>query len=138
MIDSFMGQYRWLSNFHLSPITFEGAEYPSVEHGYQAAKTTNPKLRLPFQEPIMKPAEARRAGQKLPMRSDWESIKIDVMFRCLKEKFKDPELKDKLINTGDEELIEGNWWGDKFWGVCNGVGENNLGKLLMKIREELK
>ena len=86
----------------------------------------------------MKPAEARRAGQKLPMRTDWESVKIDVMFRCLKEKFKDPELREKLIDTGDEELIEGNWWGDTFWGVCQGKGENHLGKLLMTIREEIK
>ena len=48
------------------------------------------------------------------------------------------ELKKKLIDTGDATLIEGNTWNDTFWGVCNGVGENNLGKILMKIREELK
>ena len=70
------------------------------------------------------------------MRADWEEVKIEIMEEALRLKFDDPHLKDLLLATGDKELIEGNTWNDQFWGVCNGVGENNLGKLLMKLRKE--
>ena len=60
------------------------------------------------------------------------------MYKCLRSKFSAPELREKLLDTGDAELIEGNWWNDTTWGVCNGVGENRLGKLLMQIRAEIK
>ena len=55
----------------------------------------------------------------------------------LRQKFKYPELREQLLSTGDQELVEGNWWRDFYWGVCNGVGDNNLGKLLMKIRDDI-
>ena len=57
---------------------------------------------------------------------------------CLRLKFEIPELREALLNTDNAKLIEGNWWGDKFWGICNGVGENNLGKLLMEVRDEIR
>jgi hypothetical protein len=61
------------------------------------------------------------------------------MESLVKEKFtRDTELGAKLVATGDEELVEGNYWGDTFWGVCRGVGQNHLGKILMKVREELR
>jgi predicted NAD-dependent protein-ADP-ribosyltransferase YbiA (DUF1768 family) len=77
-------------------------------------------------------------GRSVKLRPDWESIKLDVMETAVRIKFTDPELAAKLIATGDEELIEGNWWNDTFWGVCNGVGENHLGKILMKVRADIK
>ena len=138
MIDSFMGPYRFLSNFYPCWIKFDGAEYPSVEHAYQAAKTSDEQLRLMFQEPIITAGEAKKAGQRLKLRPDWEEIKIEVMYQCLKSKFSQVKFKSLLLSTENEELIEGNWWGDTFWGVCQGKGENHLGKLLMTIREEIK
>jgi ribA/ribD-fused uncharacterized protein len=73
------------------------------------------------------------------MRPDWEQVKILIMTSLVRDKFtRHQDLKEQLLATGDAELIEGNWWGDTFWGVCKGKGENHLGKVLMKVREELK
>lgn len=83
------------------------------------------------------PGLAKKMGRSVSLRPDWEDIKDDVMLEGLYRKFADDELAEWLLDTGDEELIEGNWWGDRYWGVCNGVGQNKLGKLLMKVREEL-
>ena len=129
VIDSFTGEYRFLSNFYPS--------IPIVEYEYQAAKTDEPHQK-DWIRSARTPGEAKRRGRRVHMRSDWEQVKVDVMLFLLRMKFSIPELKQKLLETGDTELTEGNTWGDTFWGVCNGVGENNLGKLLMKVREELK
>jgi ribA/ribD-fused uncharacterized protein len=137
MIDNFKGKYRFLSNFYPCLIRYEENFYPSVEHAYQAAKT----LDLDFQKAIFfapYAVDAKRIGRNAPLREDWEDIKVDVMENLLKQKFSIFELKSKLLATGNEELVEGNWWGDTFWGVCRGVGENHLGKLLMEIREEIR
>jgi ribA/ribD-fused uncharacterized protein len=83
------------------------------------------------------PGKAKRLGRKVTLRANWELIKIDVMLDLVRQKFQDPDLAWMLINTGDAELIEGNHWGDKFWGVCNGEGENHLGKILMQVRDEI-
>ena len=77
-------------------------------------------------------------GRKVNLRKDWEDVKIQVMENGLRLKFQDPTLRKKLLATEDEELVEGNPWGDRYWGVCNGSGKNKLGKLLMKIRKELQ
>ena len=58
------------------------------------------------------------------------------MLECVRKKFQIPELREALDNTGSELLVEGNWWKDTFWGMCEGRGQNNLGKILMKVREE--
>lgn len=136
MIDSFTGKYRFLSNFYPCSITFENSTYPSVEHAYQAAKTTNEQLRLRFMEPVTTAGEAKKAGRRLKIREDWDNVKIDIMYQLLKTKFKQTKFKKLLLETGDEILIEGNTWGDTFWGICNGEGENWLGKLLMRVRSE--
>lgn len=133
-IDKFTGEYRFLSNFWPSPIYFEGEVYVSVEHAYQAAKTLDPVEREIIQG-LIKPGSAKRAGRKSTIRPDWEEIKIDIMRGLLMTKFSWPGEQALLIKTGNAELIEGNWWGDRFWGVCEGVGENHLGKLLMEVRE---
>jgi ribA/ribD-fused uncharacterized protein len=137
MINSFNGKYRFLSNFHISPAVFEGQTFPSVEHGFQAAKTTDIGVRKTFNN-SMTPGDSKRAGRKLPLRADWESVKFRVMEDLLRSKFSlDNRLAEQLIATGSEELVEGNTWNDRCWGVCNGAGQNNLGILLMKIRREL-
>lgn len=126
------GTHFFLSNFSDSPKT-----PPTLEHHYQAAKTDN----LAYKDMIMSaktPAEAKRLARNAPIKPNWNEIKLKVMEDLLRKKFSDPTLKKKLIETGNEEIIEENWWGDKFWGICNNEGKNNLGKLLMKIRDELK
>lgn len=139
MIDKFDGEYAFLSNFYPSSIfdSNDGFTYPTVEHFFQAKKS----LILKEREMISKadtPGKAKRMGRKVQLRSDWEDIKLLVMEDALRRKFSKARFREALLATGDEELIEGNWWGDTFWGVCKGVGENNLGKLLMKIREDFK
>ena len=84
------------------------------------------------------PGLAKKMGRSVSLRPDWEDIKDDVMLEGLYRKFADDELADWLLDTGDEELVEGNWWHDRYWGVCDGVGQNKLGKLLMKVRSEIK
>lgn len=133
----FSGLYRFLSNFYPCDVIFEGCSYPSVEHAYVAAKTLDPWLR----EYIAKtpnPGKVKIIGGGLQLRADWEQIKLPLMEGLLRQKFRPgSHLENALLATRGAELIEGNTWGDTFWGVCNGVGENNLGKLLMKIRSEL-
>lgn len=138
MITSFSGAYRWLSNFWPVDITREdGITYPSSEHAYVAAKVTVLSTRR-WIASIETAGQVKRAGRTLALRSDWDEVKRAEMLSILRLKFQDPELADKLRATGDVELIEGNTWGDTYWGVCRDVGENNLGKLLMQIRSEIR
>ena len=136
-IDKFEGEYRFLSNFWLSPVKFDGVEYPSVEHAYQAAKTLNPQIRQNIQSQPT-PNMAKKIGKNVELREDWESIKEVVMLDLLRQKFRDQDLVQLLLDTGDKELIEGNWWMDFYWGVCNGIGKNRLGILLMQVRDEIR
>ena len=137
VIDSFKGKYFFLSNFYESPVIYEGITYLNNEAAFQAQKTLTNKERLAFS--MLNPSQAKKLGRSVSLRSDWEDIKIDIMYNICKAKFTQNEtLKTKLLKTGDATLIEGNTWGDKIWGQVNGVGENNLGKILMRIREELK
>ena len=133
----FQDEFRFLSNFWPSTVTFEGIEYTSVEHAYVAAKTTNLQLRKQIAACKI-PAEVKKLGRKLKLRPNWDDVKISVMRELVREKFtRHPDLRRLLKDTGDAELIEGNWWGDTFWGRYNGVGQNWLGKILMEIRDEL-
>lgn len=143
-IDKFFGQYRFLSNFHLCEIEFEGLVYPSTEHAYQAAKTNNHELRDQVRH-LPEPNLARRAGQMLPLVNGWnETRKFEVMEIITREKFfKHKALGKKLLDTGNLDLSEGNTWHDNVWGVCSckscgSKGANHLGKILMKIRDELR
>jgi ribA/ribD-fused uncharacterized protein len=134
-INSFSGDYRWLSNFYPCLIEYEGKFYPSVEHAFQAAKTTDEHMRLRIGAAAT-PGRAKRLGRKVALRSDWDVVKLEVMATLVRIKFADPDLGKLLNDTGAAELIEGNTWGDTFWGVCRGVGENHLGKILMEVRRE--
>lgn len=137
MINGFFGKYRFLSNFYPATIEFEGDRYPSSENAYQAAKV--PKhLRLPFQD--CGPGEAKKLGRKAAIIDvlTWDEAKLNIMELLIRDKFtRHKDLRQKLIDTGDEYLEETNNWRDVYWGVCNGKGENHLGKILMKIREEI-
>ena len=135
-ITSFTGEYRFLSNFFPAVVTLDGETYPSVEHAYQAAKTTSPIAREAIRT-CPKPGQAKRNGRMVQLRPDWEEIKLDVMRDLLWQKFQHYDLREQLLATGDRRLIEGNHWNDTFWGVCRGVGQNWLGVLLMEIREEM-
>lgn len=133
MIDNFDGPYRFLSNFYKSPVTLDGEAYPTVEHAYQAAKFPVDS-RLPFREAAT-PSIAKRLGRRKGIRPDWESVKLGIMRDLVGQKFQDPTLREKLDLTKPQDLVEGNWWNDTYWGVCRGVGENHLGKLLMEVRD---
>ena len=136
-IDSFSGEHRFLSNFWYHPIRMGGKLYPTNEHAFQAAKTLSPLQREMIQL-AESPGMAKLLGRTVNLRDDWEEIKLDVMYQINLHKFANGTLRDKLVATGDAELIEGNHWGDKFWGVCDGEGQNHLGKILMAVREEAK
>lgn len=136
-VSQFTGEYRWLSNFWNATIYYDGVHYPSVEHAYQAAKSPNITIRRHVAA-LSKPGDAKRYGRKIPLRDDWEDVKADVMLDLLRLKFSYTDLREKLLNTGDAELVEGNYWNDTYWGVCRGKGENVLGKLLMRVREECR
>ncbi len=136
-IERFQGAYKWLSNFWLVDVTYEGVVYPSTEHAYQAAKTKDPTQRE-WVRSAPTCGRARKRGQQVILREDWENIKIDVMHEVLEQKFQHEELKGWLLDTEDEHLVEGNHWGDSWWGVCEGRGLNHLGRLLMTVRETLR
>jgi ribA/ribD-fused uncharacterized protein len=142
MIDSFEGQYRFLSNFAMlsTPVVLDGEKYKSTEHAYQAAKFMDPDLRKQIRDAAT-PNETKKLARKFAkaghQRPDWQDVNLGIMEDLLRQKFSDLRLRRMLVGTGKEELVEGNTWHDFFWGVCNGVGENHLGKLLMKIREEI-
>lgn len=135
-INSFRGEYRFLSNFWPAPLWYGNFLWPTSEHAYQAAKTLDLDEQISIHEMAKTPGQAKRLGQRVTKRDDWEEIKLQKMFEIVKEKFwQNPDLMQKLLATGDAELIEGNTWGDTYWGQCNGVGENHLGKILMEIRD---
>jgi ribA/ribD-fused uncharacterized protein len=136
VINKFDNNYSFLSNFYPCNIEYDGLFYPSVENAYQASKTNDIELRKQFIS--ITAGRAKRMGLKLEIIDNWDNIKLSVMKHLLYLKFENPELREKLLSTGDKKLIEGNCWGDTYWGVCNGIGENNLGKLLMNLRERLR
>ena len=145
MINCFDGKWAFLSNFYWNEIEHEGIVYPTNEHFFQAMKTLDNDERRQIAN-CLTPGQAKRMGRRVALRSDWESVKEDVMLLGLCLKFADEQLADWLLETGDEELIEGNDWSDNFWGVCHckkcqaqGIqGQNRLGHLLMKVREMIK
>lgn len=137
-IDSFSGEYRFLSNFYVFPLWIPDVSLwaPTVEHGYQAGKTLDPDLRRRILV-SGSPSLAKRLGRAVPLRNDWEQIKEAVMLDLLRRKFWTPVFADRLLGTGNRLLAEGNTWGDTYWGVCGGLGHNRLGVLLMRVRDEL-
>lgn len=140
-ITNFHGPHFFLSNFCPSPIELDGETYPTVEHAFQALKTSDADDRRAIRE-AETAARAKQLGRRVNLRADWERVKFGLMADLLRQKFADPDLRASLLATGEADLIEGNTWGDKVWGCVQvkgkWIGQNNLGKLLMQVRAELK
>jgi len=133
MIDGFFGEYRWLSNFHLAEVTYEGVKYPSVENAYQASKWPK-ESRTPFTK--CSASDAKKYGKTMRPAPWWIDARIGIMEDLVLQKFtQHPDLQNLLLATDGQEIVEGNYWGDQFWGVCKGEGENNLGKIIMRVRQ---
>jgi len=144
IIGRFRGDYAFLSNFSESPFEFEGFLYPTVEHAYQERKTMDPKRREEIRN-ASSPGEAARLGRSKDtvIVDGWfEGKKGEVMKILVTEKFlQNDDLMKKLIDTGNAILIEGNYWHDNYFGMCNceichkqGQPLNVLGNILMDIR----
>jgi ribA/ribD-fused uncharacterized protein len=138
-IDSFRGKYYFLSNFFPAEVTYNGLTYQNNEAAFQAQKTYSKEERIEFT--TLEPRDAKRRGRRVRLRRDWEQVKDRIMEEIVRAKFsQNEELKEQLLATGDAQLVEGNRWNDRYWGVdiWSGVGENHLGKILMKVRSELR
>ena len=139
MINKFTGRYNFLSNFYHCTVhhkvwPYKVYKFRSAEHAYQAAKATNEEDRAMIAR-SKNPALAKSRGQLIPLRKDWNEVRCKIMHEIILDKFtRNPTLRKMLVKTKSEKLIEGNWWNDTFWGVCNGEGENHLGKILMQVR----
>ena len=146
MIDEFFGEYRWLSNFENCKIPYDGYIYHSVQCAYQAQKFKGTKLQEQRMKSIFTKIESNEAkilGNMVNLREDWEEVRDGIMEQLLRIKFEDPYYKQMLLDTGNEELVEGTKWHDLHFGRCNcpihnGEGDNVLGNLLMKLREEYR
>lgn len=143
-ITNFAGAYSFLSNFYPVAIDLDGEDYPSVEHAFQAAKTDVAAERLNIRE-NPSPVTAKHLGKRVTLRPGWDHLRFGIMETLVRHKFtRHAELREKLLATGDTELIEGNTWRDMTWGaVWNNdkgrwVGKNHLGQILMKVRDELR
>ena len=136
-ITSFSGKYFFLSNFYPCQVEFEEVIYPSSEHAYMAAKTTDVAIRQTILD-IETPGKVKRFGGTIQLRSNWNDLRLHFMGLIVKAKFSNSDLMEMLDETKGFELIEGNTWGDKFWGQSPvGVGKNELGKILMSIRDDI-
>jgi len=158
MITEFKGEYAGLSNMHMLKVpleTPEGFFVPTSEHAYMVERFEDPEIRQKVAEargswdnPSPKAhgeASKRIAYEFIELgaqRLNWDNVKLGVMETVVRQKFiKNLELAEVLLATGDEELVEGNAWGDKFWGVSpavTGEGQNHLGKIIMQVRNELR
>lgn len=135
-INYFREEYEFLSNFYPTKIAFDGIVYFNSEAAYQAQKCLYPKERMLFAR--LSSDEAKRLGQKVTRRPDWDEVKLGIMEKIVFEKFtQNPVLAQDLLDTGTKPLKEGNYWKDLYWGVDlkSGEGENHLGQILMQLRE---
>jgi len=131
-IDQFDGEYRFLSNFYPCKINVFGLSFDNAEAAFQSQKCVYRASEFEH----LSASLAKRLGRTVDLRSDWESRKDLIMVQCVFAKFAQHKtLLKLLLNTNHAPLIEGNNWGDYYWGSCNGVGENKLGKILVATRE---
>lgn len=151
LIKQFTKEYSFLSNFYSCKIIYKDTEFSSTEQAYQWAKCDNDKDKNKILK-ALKPGVAKTLGKHVTLIDNWEDKKINIMLELLRIKFSQESLRTMLLATKDALLIEGNYWHDNFWGVCfckrcfgglfaatvNAAHNNNLGRLLMQIREELK
>lgn len=132
----FFDNYRFMSNFVPVRVQLGGIWYSSVEHAYQAAKTLDKDERILVQR-AKTAGQAKKLGQLVTKRADWDEVKDEVMRDLLIQKFSQPPFMGQLLATGDAYLEETNTWNDTYWGICKGKGKNMLGQLLMEIRADL-
>lgn len=138
MISEFQGNYRWLSNFWRCKIEIDGIVFESAEHAYQAHKPLSNRDML-WVAAAQSSGAAKRRGARVIIRPDWNNVKVDIMRKVVTAKFRQNKyLMKLLLETGNQQLVEGNTWGDRFWGKCDGVGQNWLGRILMDVRSEAK
>ena len=136
MIDCFRNEYYFLSNFYPCEFVYKGIKYLNSEAAFQAQKCLSESEKKQFS--TLSANQAKSLGRKVKLRKDWEEVKDDIMLDIVLTKFSTNfYLKNKLLATKNEELIEGNFWGDRYWGQVNGVGQNKLGKILMEVRRIL-
>lgn len=142
-ITSFRGEYFFLSNFYTAPVTYNGVTFKNNEAAFQAQKANDPievnaQSGMKIDWANLSPSDAKKAGRRVKLRKDWEDVKFGIMRDIVYAKFdQNPELRKKLLATGDAYLEEGNSWGDRTWGTVNGVGENYLGVILMDVRKAM-
>lgn len=135
VIDSFTYDNAFLSNFYNCPVQFGGYTFQNSEAAFQSMKC--PERMKEFTN--LSPSSAKALGRRVQLRSDWEEVKDYIMEAVCYAKFtQNDDLKQKLIATGDAKLVEGNTWNDIYWGMCKGKGQNKLGEILMKLREEFQ
>lgn len=134
-IYGFNGEYRWLSNFALleEPVKVCGIKFYTTEALYQACKCKRNDQFVLFDG--LTAAESKKFGRQVEMRSDWDSLRLSVMFNVNMIKYKQPKFKMLLGQTRGLYIEEKNSWDDTFFGVCDGVGKNHLGKIIMNIRD---
>ena len=136
MIMNFTDDYSFLSNYYEYPVIFEGITYRNSEAAFQAQKTVDPAIRIEFSK--LSADEAKIKGRNILLRPDWEDVKVAAMYDVCRAKFSDKTLRDKLLATNHRELIDGNYRNDRFWGKCGGAGENYLGRILMRVRNDFR
>lgn len=146
VIDSFTGQWGFLSNFHPAPLAWEGMDYATSEHAFNAGKTLD-RAQREWVQSAPKPRIAKERGQKVTLRDGWnERVRYDVMAQVLRAKFLcDPRRVQALLSTGASLLVEGTQWHDQHWGdcrcgraTCAEPGQNHLGRHLMALRSEIR
>ena len=143
MIYKFADKYEFLSSFYSVNIRLNSKEYKTVEHAYQSNKTKD-ESEHEWVRNAPTASKAKSFGKKVRERKNWNDIKYRLMLKLVRMKFKHPELREMLLETGNEEIVEGNYWHDNSFGNCTCSkcekieGENHLGKILMKVRQEIK
>ena len=143
IIDVFKGKNHFLSNFYQCDFVYEGLTYHTAEAAFQAQKCSSEEDKIKYTE-VKNPVAAKRMGRREPnLPENWNEISYDIMKNILKAKFAVPEMKEKLLATGNATLVEGNKHHDNIWGRCvcekclakNVLGLNRLGNILMEVRD---
>ena len=135
-IRGFRGDFFFLSNMYLSPVIFLHGQFRCAEAAYQSCKCKKLEDRVKFFH--VDGYRAKRLSKTVDLIEDWDNIRLSFMAYVVQHKFENPDMRKKMLLTGNRELIEENNWGDTFWGTVNGVGENHLGIILMNVRKKIQ